>query len=173
MGRGTWFESDRGVSEVVGVVLLIGVTALLVGGVGVYLFQYGGELENPGPSFSSATTYNDSVGGDGQSLRITHQGGDPVPTGEVSLRVQDATTESGTPLEYGGSALERQVGEAFTSSETLVLDRTAFTTRSGNPVSSSQHLDLGGTAVRIVWTSEDGRRSEILYEWTGPDRTGA
>ncbi|WP_424016675.1 type IV pilin [Halorientalis pallida] len=173
MSRGTWFEGDRGVSEVVGVVLLIGVTALLVGGVGVYLFQYGDGLPEAGPSFSSSTVYNDSTAGDGQTLRITHESGDPVPTEEVSLRIQDATTESGTPLEYRGNALERQVGEAFTASETLVLDRTAFTTRSGSPVTGSQHLDLGEAAVRIVWTTENGKRSEIIYEWTGPDRTGA
>jgi flagellin-like protein len=173
MSRGLWFEGNRGVSEVVGVVLLIGITALLVGGVGVYLFQYGGGLEEPGPSFSAATTYNDSAVGDGQTLRITHESGDPVPTGEVGLRIQDAATESGTPVEYGGDALDRQVGESFTSSETLVLNRTAFTTSTGNPVTGSQHLDLGEAAVRIVWTSEDGTRSEILYEWSGPDRSGA
>jgi FlaG/FlaF family flagellin (archaellin) len=173
MSRGMWFEVDRGVSEVVGVVWLIGMTALLVGGVGVYLFQYGDGVQESGPSFSPSTTYNDSDAGDGQTLRITHRSGDPVPTEEVSLRVQDATTERGTPLEYGGSALERQVGEAFTASETLVLDRTAFTTRSGAPVTGSQHLDLGEAAVRIVWTTENGKRSEIVYEWTGPDRTDA
>ncbi|WP_193767582.1 type IV pilin [Halorientalis pallida] len=172
MSRGMWFGRERGVSEVVGVVLLIGVTALLVGGVGVYLFQYGGALEESGPSFSASTTYNDSAIGDGQTLRIVHESGEPVPTGEVSLRIQDATTERGTPVEYDGSALERQVGSAFTSSETVVLDRTAFTTGSGTPVTGSQHLDLGEAAVRIVWTTENDERSEIVYEWTGPDRTG-
>jgi flagellin-like protein len=173
MSRGTWFGRERGVSEVVGVVLLIGMTALLVGGVGVYLFQYGDGLQDAGPSFSPSTTYNDSVIGDGQTLRITHRSGDPVPTDEVSLRIQDATTESGTPLEYSGNALETQVGEAFTSSETVVLNRTAFTTGSGAPVTGSRHLDLGAAAIRIVWTTEDGERSEIIYEWTGPARAGA
>ena len=117
-GRGAGFWRDTvGVSEVVGIALLIGVTALLLGGVGVSLFQYDGELQESGPPFSASTTYNDSAVGDGRTLRITHESGDPVPTGEVSLRIQDATTESVTPVAYSGSTLEGQVGEALTSSE--------------------------------------------------------
>lgn len=81
--------SNRGVSPVVGVVLLVALTTLLASTVGAFALGFG--LVEPGPHVTTSTeplVAHDHADGDReQRLRIRHEGGAPVNTTALTLVV--------------------------------------------------------------------------------------
>lgn len=165
----------RAVSQVVGIALLIAIVVLLVGAVGTYLTGFSGELEEPPPRFAPSVKYNDSFVGNAQSLTIAHQSGAVIPTDDVRFRVKDATVHdpsnpsSRTPAVYEGGALDAQAGQNFTVRDVVVLNKTAFRKPNGNPLGSNEYLNLSEAEVRMVWSTADGTRTSIIFEWRGPN----
>jgi len=158
---------DRSVSPVIGIVLIVAITVVLVGVTAVYLTSFGDENKQPAPRFSPETDFNDTYGGNGQYLNITHHSGDPIDTSSITFKVKDARVRSGgstSPAEYTGNVIENQAGSEFVATDTLSLNRTAFVDSSGNPLTGSAYLDLTEATVLIVWENEDGSRTEIIYE---------
>jgi flagellin-like protein len=163
--RGT--GDDRGVSPVIGIVLVVAITVVLVGVTAVYLTDVGGETDQPAPRLLVDTDYNGTFAGNGQYLTLTHESGEKIATDSIHLDIEDAKVRSGGsttgPAEYDGNAIQTQAGSEFTASETVSIDRTLFVDGSGNALSGSEYVMLDGATVRIVWESEDGTRSEIIY----------
>jgi len=91
--------SDRALSPVVGVVLLVGLTLLLAATVSVTALSYGDELTEPAPTVAqSSGTYDRYAAGGGrydeQVVRITHEGGDTLTVADFEL-VVDASDACG------------------------------------------------------------------------------
>ncbi len=106
--------TDRGVSPVVGVAMMIVIVVALVAVVGGGFLGMGGMLEDPGPysgvetdaeitSSGSASCSGDDV------VTITHLSGDPVPTEnlELIIRIRGGEHEATiTNLPTGGSTID-------------------------------------------------------------------
>lgn len=164
------------VSTVVGVILLVAIAVLLAGAVGTLVFGFGDDLEQPPPGFSPRITYNDTFKGDGEWLRVVHKSGAVIETDSVRLSVEyaESVNESDPSdiddVEYTGDVLETQAGSNFTASKRFVLNKTTFVEAGdGQPLNSDEYLDLSEAIVRVIWTTPDGERSEIIFEWRGPD----
>lgn len=163
-------------STVVGVVLMVAIVVLLAGVIGTYVFGISGELEEPPPGFSPKVTYNDTFRGDGEWLRVVHRSGAVIETDSVRISVDGAESVNASDpsdvenAEYTGDVLDNQTGSNFTASERFVLNKTAFVEASdGKSLNSDEYLDLSDAIVRVIWTTSDGERSEIIFEWRGPD----
>lgn len=82
-------RSDRGLTPVLGAVLLVALTALLASTLGAYAL--GVELAAPGPHVAVAgepvVAYDHADADREQRLRLVHQGGTPVPVSELELVV--------------------------------------------------------------------------------------
>lgn len=174
-GPRKWPSDSRAVSQVVGIALLIAIVVLLVGAVGTYLTGFSGELDEPPPRFAPSVKYNDSYVGNAQSLTVTHQSGSVIPTDDIRLRIRDATVHdpsnptARTRAVYQGDALENQLGQNFTADETFVVNKTSFRKPNGDPLGSNEYLNLSEAEVRMVWSSADGTRTSIIFEWRGPN----
>lgn len=112
MSRGV----DRGISPVVGGVLLLAITVLLVASVGVMLFAATGELSNPMPSVVQSQSVEVGSGPSAaHRLQFRHEGGQSVDVDQLRVRVAvagQATTR--TPAREGALADGQwSVGEAF------------------------------------------------------------
>lgn len=170
--RGPSGGCDRGVSQVIGIVLLVGITVVLVGLTAVSLTDFAEQNQEPAPRFATETEFNDTYAGNGQYLDITHDAGAALDTDSLSVRVDGARvwTTSGTggtitgDATYDGNVIADQVGEEFSATETVTLNRTAFADDAGNDLTGSDYLDLRDATVLVVWENEDGSRTEILYE---------
>jgi len=93
---------ERGVSPVVGVALLVGLTLLLATAVTTTALGYADELSDPAPAVAQASgEYDRYATGGGryteQVVRITHRGGDSlsVPDIEIAVDATDACGRSG------------------------------------------------------------------------------
>ncbi|APW99200.1 type IV pilin [Halobiforma lacisalsi AJ5] len=92
--------NHRGTSSVVGVVLLVAITVILAGSVGVFVFSLGGTPSEPGPvagATADATfTLSGAASCDGEVVRLRHVAGDPVNVTdmEVTVRIRGGEMEA-------------------------------------------------------------------------------
>jgi flagellin-like protein len=82
---GTRSMRNRAVSPVIGVVLMVAITAALVAVIGVFVVDLGSGLENDTPDADFDFKY-DSASTD---VEIIHVGGDQIESSRLSLRFSD------------------------------------------------------------------------------------
>lgn len=158
----------RGVSHVIGVALLVAITALLIGVVAVYTTGFAGDLEDPAPTFVTTTAYDDGLAANGQYLNVSHDGGDTVETDDIRLDVDGARVvdSGGTVIDDAelDADLSGQVGSEFAATETVSVNRSSFTDTSGSPLGASEYVDLSDAVVRIIYDHGPGERTDVIYE---------
>lgn len=165
----------RGVSTVIGVVLLVAIVTAMAGVVGYAVLGFGEETRTPTPRFSETHVHDDRTTGNGHYLNVTHESGQMIETANVTLRVNDAVVRDASGARVDDAAvtqpyaLRQQVGDTFASAETFSVNATLFEHASGGPIGSGEYLDLDAATVRLVWTPPHEGRSEIVLKWTGPD----
>lgn len=83
-------DTDRAVSPVLAVVLLVGLTVIVAALVGTLVFGQAAALDGPAPRASF------SIDAAGDRISIVHEGGDPVTVGPLRVEV----TVDGEPLAH-------------------------------------------------------------------------
>lgn len=162
-------ERPRGVSQVIGLVLLVAIVTVLAGVVALSVTGFGQQIREPAPAFAHGTTYNQSLAGNGQYLNITFQSGQTVETSNLYLDVNDAMVFDATTGTTVGAAVDKdgvlasQLGDEFAASDTLVVSRSSFEKAGGVAFTSSEYVDLSDATVRIVFAPENSQRSDVIY----------
>jgi flagellin-like protein len=96
-GDGSNVGDDRAVSPVIGVILMVAITVILAAVIGVFVLNYGNELQQSPPSASF--TFDFEPNGD-YTVTATHNGGDTFTstnTGELRLVSSDDRESTFTP----------------------------------------------------------------------------
>jgi FlaG/FlaF family flagellin (archaellin) len=157
--------TGRGVSTVIGVVLMVSIVVVLAGVVSVFALDFEGEVDDPAPNVVVDASYNDVASGDGEWLNMTVDGGDSIDTSRLQLRVSGATVDgSGDATLIDADIIATQVGDELSAGQTIRLNRTHFTDSTGSVLSSGQPVDLQDATVRIVWQVDTDSPSQIIYE---------
>ena len=154
------FTEDRGVSPVIGVILMVAITVILAAVIGAFVLGLGDQASSSAPQaqFSSDFSGNETV-------ELEHAGGQNVDRGEISVRVAGTTV-----YEDGEVDTDAQFGDGGTSFEETSENwedpiRTGDTL---NLTTSTETDDTPGEDVQIIWTADDGGSSNILYEVRWP-----
>ncbi|MFC7176941.1 type IV pilin N-terminal domain-containing protein [Halosegnis marinus] len=153
-----FFRADSGVSNVIGVTVLVAITLILATVVGAYAFDLGGTSSESPPQASFEVTFPNSTyaaGEGGDVVRIVHNSGNGVDARNLDVTVGDTRfTELATD---GGG-----VAEPFP--------------RDVGPGATLQLRDGGGNGdfapgeeVRIIWESSDGESTATLGTGTVPE----
>ena len=85
--------NDRGVSPVIGVILMVAITVILAAVIGSFVLGIGGDVEAT-PTASISVDYDDTDG-----LILAHEGGDSIDWDEINVTVDGSetfTSEGGT-----------------------------------------------------------------------------
>ena len=125
------FTEDRGVSPVIGVILMVAITVILAAVIGAFVLGLGDQASNTAPQASFSFDYDDE--GDG-NVTVTHEGGDTIPEGELNVSVS------------GNAEGSESWGEEATAGSTKELQ------------GDSGGIDgafAEGDTVRVVWSSGD------------------
>jgi flagellin-like protein len=80
-------HSTRGVSSVIGVVLLVAVVVILAAAVGTFALEFTNATQEPAPQVANAEAEFLVTGGFDQTVRITHRGGDTVDVSDLEIVV--------------------------------------------------------------------------------------
>jgi len=80
-------DDDRGVSPVIGVILMVAITVILAAVIGTFVLGLGDSLEQaPQAQLDAEVT-------SGPNLEVSHNGGDSIPKTEIRITVEDATND--------------------------------------------------------------------------------
>lgn len=157
---------DRGVSNVIGIILVVGITVILASVVAVNFVTLGDSAEQPPDNVRLSTDYDNEHAGEGEILTLEHRSGDDLEAAKVHLDVDGATTTGGSPVDVElATTFADEVGsdDIFRAGETIVLDRTDFERVGGGSV-SPDHLDLSNADVRLIWqSSAEATSSSTIY----------
>lgn len=155
------FNTDeRGVSPVIGVILMVAITVILAAVIGSFVLGLGDSVGSSAPQASLSV---DEVNGDNITLR--HQGGDDVDLSETTIVFEDDDTTDVTRFdaaETDGPVLQAadQVTADFGSGELASNGNTSNTNPSQNNINSLSPDD------RITITVIDRPSGEIFFERT-------
>jgi len=99
-------DDDRGVSPVIGVILMVAITVILAAVIGTFVLGLGDSLEQAPQAQLNAEA--DSGG----NLSISHNGGDPIAAGDIRVTVENESDDF-TNSTFSISDGEFSVGDSF------------------------------------------------------------
>ncbi|MFC4549406.1 MULTISPECIES: type IV pilin [Halorussus] len=142
----------RAVSPVIGVILMVAITVILAAVIGTFVLGLGQEMNKNAPT--AQISFDQSAANNPGTVTISHDGGDQLKKGEVSIIFEPGDSDSLT-----GSSDVTNWADGSNPSDT---------------VTAGESVDLGtdgdgfqtGDVVKVVWTSEDGGTSQVLQEYT-------
>ena len=146
-------RSDRAVSPVIGVILMVAITVILAAVIGTFVLGLGDQVQQTSPNAQWDWDQNGS-----DALEVTHEGGDDVaPT---TLEV------TGSPIADGGA--DSNNGQVCTAA----LGAGSGNNWTSDPVAAGTScLAVNGTSGsstaasgtnRLIWTAEGGGSSSTL-----------
>jgi len=136
-------ESERAVSPVIGVILMVAITVILAAVIGTFVLGLGDQVQQTSPNAQW-----DWEGTASSGVDITHTSGDSVTAANVE--VSDSTT--GGPYCGDGSQWGSGVSE--------ITAGTTCNIGSGNLAEDDE--------LRLIWTAEGGGSSSTLTSYTVP-----
>jgi flagellin-like protein len=126
-------DSERAVSPVIGVILMVAITVILAAVIGVFVLEFGSSVSDSPPTVQFDMTVDSD-----NNAKILHEGGDVFEADSVSI----TNNESEYTFESGSVS-------------------------AGDEYNSFNVSD--GDTVRVVWESDNGEKSNILFERTYND----
>ena len=139
-------RKDRGVSEVIGVVLMVSITVLLAATAASMFLGFQTELGDGAPTLAMSHDFDIEDGS--HVLEVSHTGGDTVDPENARVNVRDAEC----------------VGTSLRS--------TRFTPRglgsTDSQLAASSMLVLSRATISVVWVGPEGETSQTLWQWRGP-----
>lgn len=142
--RGT----DRAVSPVIAVILMVAVTVILAAVIGVFALDFGDESQADAPRVVWGHNTYDDASGDLEELEIVHRGGAELQLEDVNVTIDG--TDAGDDL---GANFSPPSGEMRSS------DRFAFEFGSSSPSYSA------GDEIRIVWSAPESLDSQTIHTY--------
>lgn len=131
--------TDRAVSPVIGVILMVAITVILAAVIGAFVLDLGSGLEENAPQASFDFEYDTDAG----NVEIIHVSGDQIDKDRLSISRSDGTGSLGDGV---GS-----VDDPVTSGSTIY--NAGFT---------------NGETIRVIWESASGDTSSVIAESTAP-----
>lgn len=157
-------HTDRGLTPVVGIVLLVAITLLLASTVAAFAFGVEDTQETQRvPTVAFDMEYEHDAGAD-DTLKIIHRSGSAVDTARLAVEVRDAACTGPSDAPDGRYNVESDFGMSgqLSAAEAVTIDGSGPVGCTG-----SGTLDLQSATVRVVWVPEAGT-SSLLREWHGP-----
>jgi flagellin-like protein len=90
-------QDDKGVSPVIGVILMVAVTVVLAAVIGSFVFGLGDGLNQPAPSTQIEFDYDAS----NEKLTVIHDGGETLTASNAGEIIVDGTAETSFPYSAG------------------------------------------------------------------------
>jgi flagellin-like protein len=138
---------DRAVSPVIGVILMVAITVILAAVIGTFVLGLGDQVSDSAPQASFSFDFSANGDFDGQDddyVNITHEGGETLDNGTISVEGDGTNTLS---LEDAGGWSDGTI-------------------QAGDQASYNS-VDAGET-IRVVWTNPNGGSTNTIARATAP-----
>ncbi|MUV85086.1 type IV pilin [Natronomonas sp. CBA1123] len=133
-------DTERAVSPVIGVILMVAITVILAAVIGTFVLGLGDQVQQTSPN--AQWNWDQGTAGDSSpDLTLTHEGGDSVE----SARTEVTNSGAGT--------VDNDCGQGDWSSTTITAGTSCDIVNDGNTVDGT---------YRLIWTAEGGGTSSTL-----------
>ncbi|PSP34437.1 type IV pilin [Halobacteriales archaeon QH_10_67_22] len=158
------YNGERGVSPVIGVVLMVAITVVLASTAAAFFIGIGNNSANTEPPTAGFDYKYDTVDGS-QVLTLQHRGGDEIDPSNLEVVVSGATCSNPEDPNRRYSPGELANSDSrITAGSTMELEETVLC----NSGASSEELDLSEAHVSVTWQNAGGSNARTLWRWRGP-----
>lgn len=106
-------DNERGVSPVIGVILMVAITVILAAVIGAFVLDLGSSVSNTAPQASISV---DEVNANDNTIVLQHSGGDTIEWSDTEIIVEnDASSKA--DLNWDGS-----ISESFATADDVVIN---------------------------------------------------
>lgn len=131
---------ERGVSPVIGVILMVAITVILAAVIGSFVIGLGDQVQETAPNAQFTFDYDE--GNNGGTVVVTHDGGQQIDTSEDSLTIVGPDDE----VDWSEESI---IVTAGNSSQTITLADIATEE---------------GQTIRVVWTGSEGTSATLATD---------
>jgi FlaG/FlaF family flagellin (archaellin) len=162
-------RGEQAVSQVVGVVLMVGITVLLAATAGSFFLGLTNDKQTTSPRVAITTDYDaSSASPPEESLKLTHESGDTVQADRVDVVVKGAEVSGSTVDErYTWAELASSGPDEVAAGMAVEVDRNTLKAP-GDPSVAYGELSLRDATVKVIWTNPDDGQTFVLGDWAGP-----
>lgn len=143
-------DDDRGVSPVIGVILMVAITVILAAVIGAFVLNLGDSVATDQPQASFDFEFDGN-----KSVEITHQGGDNIETDQIRVTVAGTEAWPSSEGDAGVSGTAGWSGDAVRTGDILNVTNT---TTAGDPIGDQ------GDTIRVIWTGDDGSGATLASQ---------
>jgi len=156
------FQSERGVSPVIGVILMVAITVLLAATAATFFMGYGESLTGTAaPTIALNGEFDVDSGGHELTLEVV--GGEVVASENVYVHVATANC-----LGHGTVSDQFDLGSLGVSSGQISAGTRAEVSVGTVCPSTATRLELSRTEVTVSYLEPGGTDGTVLYRWRGP-----
>lgn len=145
----------RGVSPVIGVILMVAITVILAAVIGTFVLGLGDSIESsPQASWNIESVNLNDGDGTNDGVKITHQGGATIDQSDlkVSIGGSDAYDSDNGGTQADWNAPTNDWGTDTSAGDVLELNE------------NENAIVSGDTTVRIIWESPNSDETQILRQ---------
>jgi flagellin-like protein len=160
------WERNRGVSPVIGVVILVGIVAILAATIGVFALGFSEQQPTQAPQVAIVADYSERTSGNGEYLNLSFESGETVYRDNLSVVMSGAKRSDGSDATLATDPIQAQAPTRITSGTQITIHQGHFSGTGGS------HLDLSDATLRLVWNPTDEPESEtyVIYRWPDPSQ---
>jgi len=163
-------DDDRGVSPVIGVILMVAITVILAAVIGTFVLGLGDSLSQaPQAQLTAEDTSNPAEFTDSESdnlLAVNHDGGDQISAGDYNIRVSTPESDSYLTIFEGGTNTNKTVNlnsngdfivgiQSGANPEDIAVGDRVTITATDDSADGTTHTPTGDWGVQIVHQSSD------------------
>ena len=147
-------DSNRGVSPVIGVILMVAITVILAAVIGAFVLGLGDQVSNNAPQASFEFEFEND-----RNATVTHGGGDDIEADTITVTLNGSDMYNGTA---GPNTDGNFSNEGWDGSDTI---STGDQLKIRNNDTS---YDQSGNTVRVIWNNPSGGSSNTIAERDWP-----
>jgi len=115
--KSTFQDSERAVSPVIGVILMVAITVILAAVIGTFVLGLGDSVESA-PQASFGFDYDD----DDKTVEIQHRGGDSLDTGNLEIRVAGDDAEGDANITSVNGSIGADLPSELSAGDTVTVE---------------------------------------------------
>ena len=156
------FADDRGVSPVIGVILMVAITVILAAVIGTFVLGLGDSLEQaPQATLNAEDASGDYISSvsdlgneSSNAFVISQDGGDAIPLADARVVISNESGSDSVTLEQGS-----WVTEGFNVS----LNNQSISAQSQPELAVGDSLEIGNTATESFLRSDNTYRIRLIH----------
>ena len=133
------FTEDRGVSPVIGVILMVAITVILAAVIGAFVLGLGDQASQSAPQAS----FDFDFDGEG-NVTVTHGGGDSLDNSTISVNI-DGQSYNNSEYNWGNEEGIISAGQSMDTSDDI----------------TAEGFNGGTETIRIVWQGDSGTSNTL------------